>query len=60
LRKFVEFSGIEKPGDITNDRIRAFRVHLAEKGGLKKKHPRVLRHSHKELPKYLVKGISPL
>lgn len=30
LKRFVEFAGIKNVGDITEDKIRAFRVHLAE------------------------------
>ncbi|MCL4406320.1 MAG: tyrosine-type recombinase/integrase [Patescibacteria group bacterium] len=36
LKKFFEFAKIKKPEDITNDKIRSFRIHLAESTRLKK------------------------
>lgn len=36
LKKFFEFSKIKKPADITNEKIRSYRIYLAEKTTLKK------------------------
>lgn len=36
LRKFFDFGKIKKPGDITNEKVRSFRIYLAEKTKLKK------------------------
>jgi site-specific recombinase XerD len=60
LRKFVEFGKIEKPEDITNDRIRAFRVHLAEKGNLKKNTQGYYAIAIRNFLKYLVKRDIPV
>jgi len=59
LRKFVEFGKIQKPEDITNDRIRAFRVHLAEKGNLKKNTQGYYAIAIRNFLKYLVKRDIP-
>ncbi len=55
LRKFATFAKIERPEDITNERIRAFRVHLAEKGNLKKNTQGYYAIAIRNFLKYLVK-----
>jgi len=36
LKKFLGFAKVNRPEEITNEKIRSFRVHLAEKNNLKK------------------------
>jgi len=55
LKKFAAFAKIERPEDITNERIRAFRVHLAEKGNLKKNTQGYYAIAIRNFLKYLVK-----
>ncbi|MFA4999317.1 MAG: site-specific tyrosine recombinase/integron integrase [Parcubacteria group bacterium] len=59
LRKFVEFGKIENPKDITNEKIRAFRVHLAENGALKKNTQGYYAIAIRNFLKYLVKRDIP-
>lgn len=59
LRKFVEFGKINRPEDITNERIRAFRVHLSEKGNLKKNTQGYYAIAIRNFLKYLVKRDVP-
>ncbi len=59
LRKFIDFAKIERPQDITNDKIRAFRVHLAESGSLKKNTQGYYAIAIRNFLKYLVKRDIP-
>ncbi|MFA5052851.1 MAG: site-specific tyrosine recombinase/integron integrase [Parcubacteria group bacterium] len=59
LRKFVEFGKIQNPKDITDERIRNFRVHLAEKGELKKNTQGYYAIAIRNFLKYLVKRDVP-
>jgi len=55
LRKFVEFANIERPEDITNEKVRAFRIRLAENGALKKNTQGYYVIAIRNFLKYLVK-----
>ncbi len=59
LRKFIYFAKIERPEDITNDKIRAFRVHLAESNSLKKNTQGYYAIAIRNFLKYLVKRDVP-
>lgn len=59
LKKFIAFAKIEKPQDITNDKIRAFRIFLAEKGDLKKNTQGYYVIAIRNFLKYLVKRDIP-
>ena len=59
LKKFMAFSKIERPEDITNESIRAFRVHLAGQGNLKKNTQGYYAIAIRNFLKYLVKRDIP-
>jgi len=59
LKKFMAFSKIERPEDITNESIRSFRVHLAEQGNLKKNTQGYYAIAIRNFLKYLVKRDIP-
>ncbi len=60
LKRFFKDMGIEKPTDITNDRIRAFRVQLSEKTELKKNTQAYYIISIRNFLKYLIKRDYPV
>ena len=60
LRRFFKDMGIEKARDITNDKIRAFRVRLSEKTELKKNTQAYYIISIRNFLKYLIKRDFPV
>lgn len=55
IAKFIDFAGIKSPNDITNEKIRNFRIHLAQKGDLKKNTQSYYIIAIRNFLKYLIK-----